>query len=90
MTKNTRAWVRGLLSAFFSGAAGAIGTMVVDPGDFNFQEPGKLLIVSGWSAAIGVVNFLARSPLPDDDEPISPATLRVIKRNTNEADDDGA
>jgi hypothetical protein len=87
MSKNTRSWIRGLLSAFFSGAAGAIGAMVVDPIDFNFAEPNKLLMVSGWSAAIGVINFLAKSPLPDDDEPssiISPTTLQFIRKDDKE------
>lgn len=68
MTKSTRSWLNGLLSAFFSGAAGAFGAMVVDPVDFNFAEPQKLLLVAGWSSVIGVVNFLAKSPLPPDDD----------------------
>lgn len=86
MHRTTKSWFRGLLSAFFSGAAGAIATMVVDPIDFNFSEPNKLLLVAGWSAAIGVVNFLAKSPLPDDDDTgsgpneISPTTLHLIDR----------
>lgn len=87
MTKNTRAWIRGLLSALFSGAAGVLAPMAVDPGDFNFAEPTKLLIVAAWSAGIGVVNYLARSPLPDDDDdnritPRLPLVLLAISLGT--------
>jgi hypothetical protein len=83
MTKTTRNWLRGLLSALFSGCAGVLGPIAVDPTDFNFQEPGKLMIVAGWFAAIGVINFLAKSPLPDDEDTtttVSTTTLKLIEK----------
>ena len=67
-------WFEGLWGAFITSAAGAasaaIGTMVVDPGDFNLHGGiRKLFEVMAVSALIpgmvSLLKFLQMHPLPD-------------------------
>ena len=62
---NTRKWVGGLISAIASGAGGALAVHIVDPADFNLEDPGKLLAVAGAFAVVAVLNFLKEHPLPE-------------------------
>jgi len=73
-------WVRGIIGAFVSGGAGAIGagtgTIVVDPEKFNVSTPqglhslltamGIAFLVSG---IISLAKFLQTHPVPDDASP---------------------
>ena len=65
-------WLRGLFSAGISSFAGAIaagfGPALVDPKDFNLQNPMLMFKTAALGAAIaGIVSmakFLSTSPLP--------------------------
>lgn len=67
-----RLWVRGLIAAAISGAAGGILTgfasIGISPEHFNLQDPALLikvaLVGSAVSAVIGVAGYLQKSPLP--------------------------
>lgn len=64
-------WFKGLISAFVSGGAGAVGTAIVAPaltptlavgtGKF-FVLVGSVFLMSG---VIGMANFLRTKPIPD-------------------------
>jgi hypothetical protein len=67
-------WVRGLIAAGISGAAGGILTGLaaigIDPEHFNFAKGlNAMLQIAGAAAIInaliGVAAFLQKSPLPD-------------------------
>jgi|SRR5689334_1953072 len=65
-------WVYGLFAAFIGGGSGALsgglGTIVVDPNDFNIQHPALLLKVMFWTFIFsGLPPFFAylhQKPLP--------------------------
>lgn len=83
MTKGMKGWLNGLLSAFFSGASGVLAMTFVDPKEFNIDNPGKVAATAAIFGIVGLVNFLAKSPLPPDDDNaggsgISANTLRNI------------
>lgn len=60
------AWFKGLISALSGGLSVGITTMLVSPVTFNFQEGWKrLLIITGVSAVVAVLNYIKQSPLPD-------------------------
>ena len=78
MTRNTRKWIGGLISALASGAIAVLGIAQLDPADFNTDNLGRLFAVAGIAAVIGVVNYLVTHPLPDDgDSTIDPGPLAV-------------
>lgn len=65
MLFNLEAWTHGLVSAFITGAASALGAAVIKPEDFNFQTGfHNLLLMAGWSGVIGAAAYLKSSPLP--------------------------
>ena len=58
-------WVKGLLSAAISAAAGSGALVIVDPMTFNLNEGlPKLGTVAATMAIVAVANFLVKSPLP--------------------------
>lgn len=62
---NLEVWVKGLVSAAVSSAAGSVTVVVVDPVTFNLQDGlAKLGTVAAISALIAVANYLKQSPLP--------------------------
>lgn len=64
--KTPAVWIKGLVSAGISAAAGAVVVMIADPQTFNAQDGlKKVAIVAGLSALVGVANFLKTSPLPE-------------------------
>lgn len=88
MSRGFRAWLGGIISAFCSGVTGGIAAMGFDPIDFNFEKGFyKLAGMSMVVGAIGVVNFLSRSPLWTEDETttttVSTTTLRSIESQQN-------
>lgn len=66
-------WLRGLVGAFVSGGAAAIGggtgVSLVDPDHFNVSHPGHLIEVMGiaflTSAVISLGKYLQTHPIPD-------------------------
>lgn len=59
-------WLKGLLSAAISSAAGSVGLVVVDPKTFNIQEGlANLGTVAAALAIVAVANYLKKSPLPE-------------------------
>lgn len=86
MGRGTRIWIEGLLRALFSGMAGTLGVIVVDPQDFNFDNLGKLATVATIIGVVQVIQFLSQKPLPPDDDedpqnPDAPITRLVRKIN---------
>jgi hypothetical protein len=75
MSNNTKAWIKGIISALITGFTTAITTLVVAPETFNATPEGikKTLIVATVSSALSVANYLKASPLPPDD------TLPLLK-----------
>ncbi len=68
MKKIVHIWLKGLISAIISGAAGSIGPMVAAPNEFNFGAGlNKLLTIAAISGLIGLANYLKDSPLPKDE-----------------------
>jgi len=58
-------WLRGLISATISAAAGGVALIVVDPTTFNFHQGiGKLAEVCGALALVHAAGYLQASPLP--------------------------
>lgn len=58
-------WVKGLVSAAISAAAGSAALVIVDPMTFNLNEGlPKLGTVAATMAIVAVANYLAKSPLP--------------------------
>jgi len=69
-----RLWLRGLIAAAVSGAAGGVLTgfasIGISPEHFNLQDP-RLLIKLGIAAAlvnsfVGLAAYLKQSPLPPE------------------------
>jgi len=78
---NWAGWFTGIMGAFISGGAGsisaALGTMMVDPGDFNFSTGlHKLLLVMLISFLIpgltSMFKYLQLKPVPDAETPAQP------------------
>lgn len=70
-------WLKGMLAAGISGAAGGVMTGLaavgIDPGHFNLQAGMGATVKIGVAAAvinavIGVAAYLQKSPLPDEGE----------------------
>jgi len=58
-------WIHGLIGAVIGGVATSIGTMIVDPVNFNLQDGlPKLKSVAIASAIISAALYLKKSPLP--------------------------
>lgn len=58
-------WVKGLVSAAISAAAGSAALVIVDPATFNLQEGlSQLVTVAVSMSIVAVANYLAKSPLP--------------------------
>lgn len=57
-------WLKGLAAALISGAAAALGSMMLDPDHFGIAHLKHLGIVAGLGAVTGVINFLRQSPIP--------------------------
>jgi len=87
MSKAFRAWLGGLISAFCSGVSGGIAAMGFDPIDFNFQaglyKLGGMSIVVGL---IGVINYLSRSPIWQDEETTTTTVSRTVTTATKEGE----
>ena len=75
--KRFEIWLRGLLAALISGAAGGILTGLaavgIDPQHFNLQAGLHQTVSIGMAAAgingvIGVAAYLQKSPLPETKE----------------------
>lgn len=63
--KNFKVWIKGLVSAAISSAAGSGALVVIDPATFNFHEGlSKLGSVAAALAVVAVLNYLKQSPLP--------------------------
>jgi hypothetical protein len=59
-------WLKGLLSAAISSAAGSVGLVIIEPQTFNLQEGlSKLGTVAAALAIVAVANYLKKSPLPE-------------------------
>ena len=72
ITKNRRAWVRGLVAAIVGGAANAVTNLVVAPETFNIHEGlGKLGASALISALVGAALYLKEHPIWDDDEELA-------------------
>lgn len=64
---NWEVWLKGLISAYISGSATAISTMIVAPDKFNLQNGlSRLITVSMVSGILSAANFLKQSPLPNN------------------------
>jgi len=72
--RNLEIWLRGVIAAAVSGAAGGILTgfaaVGIDPQHFNLQSGAGATLRIGLAAAlinsvIGVAAYLQKSPLPD-------------------------
>lgn len=66
--KNWHVWVHGLAAAAIGGAASGAAAMFANPQEFNFSHSGlvafsKVVVVG---AAIPVIAYLKRSPLPSN------------------------
>lgn len=63
---NLNLWGRGLVSAALSGAAGAVGLIVIDPLHFNLLQGGWKDLLAGALvfAIIGAANYLKEHPDP--------------------------
>jgi uncharacterized integral membrane protein len=58
-------WVKGLVSAAISAAAGSAALVIVDPATFNLQEGlSQLVTVAVSMSIVAVANYLTKSPLP--------------------------
>jgi hypothetical protein len=73
--KKTELWLKGLVAAAISGAAGGVMTGLaavgIDPHHFNLQSGASATTHIGAAAApinsiIGVAAYLQKSPLPED------------------------
>jgi hypothetical protein len=73
--KKIQLWLKGLLAAGISGAAGGVMTglaaLGIDPQHFNLQSGAHATMRIGAAAAlinsvIGVSAYLQKSPLPED------------------------
>lgn len=66
------AWAYGLVGTFIGGGAGAAGSalggILIDPKQFNLDEPAKLLKLAAvtflFTGISGALTYLAKSPLP--------------------------
>lgn len=72
MGKGERVWVKGLVMATISGAAGGFGTglsaIVVAPG-LDAASTAKMVIASAViAAATGLFGYLKQSPLPPPED----------------------
>lgn len=63
---NWKLWGRGLLAAVISGAAGAVGLIIIDPLHFNLLQGGAMELLEGAAvfALIGMANYLKEHPDP--------------------------
>lgn len=77
LQRATKIWLKGLVAASITGAAGAIATSQVvaamDPGTFNFglglnKMLWFLLFSAAIHAVIGAASYLQKSPLPEGDD----------------------
>ena len=66
-TCRARVWLKGLVSAIISGAAGAVAVMIVDPQHFNVHEGWPdLLLLATVAGVLGGANYLRAHPTPWD------------------------
>lgn len=66
--KSVKLWLYALVAAVVSGAAGAVGVIVVDPKDFNLESGlANVCKVAFVMGLIALMNFLKQHPLPDWD-----------------------
>jgi hypothetical protein len=87
-------WLEGLLRAFFSGMAGVLGVIALDPDDFNLNDGfGKTCLVALIIGGIQVVQYLSQKPLPDPGNPGGPPAtdtpFTLLKKGTGETDASG-
>lgn len=63
---NWKLWGRGLIAAALSGAAGAVGLIIIDPSHFNLLHGGAMDLAAGCAvfAIIGAANYLKEHPDP--------------------------
>ena len=63
---NWQTWIKGLISAAVSSASNAGLAIMIKPEVFNFGTGlNSLLMMAAGGAVIGVLNYLAKSPLPN-------------------------
>lgn len=91
--KDPFVWLAGLLSAFFSGGAGAVASgisaIVIAPDKFNLKDGlhNTLHMMLANFVVGGVLGFcirLQKSPLP---EVVSDETTRITRKDVNETKD---
>jgi len=70
-------WLKGLLSAVLSGAAGAAAGMVLDPDHFGLDHLKHLGMIAAVGAIAGVINYLRQSPLPPGEGVLDKAAKSV-------------
>lgn len=65
MSENAWKWLKGAVSAVSGAVVGALGTIVVDPATFEWNSANlkKMAVVSGFTAAVAILNWLAKSPI---------------------------
>lgn len=61
-----RPWVRGFLQTVVSSVVGGVSVVLVDP--HTFSDWDKLVKITGVFALVGVLNYLSKSPLPEEVE----------------------
>ena len=71
----THPWLRSvfaaLISGFAHGSVAVLSAMVIDPTHFNFDDHFwnmvRIAVISGaLGGVVSLLNFLAKSPLPED------------------------
>lgn len=65
MNKNVYSWLRGLVAAAFGGASSIIANVAIG----DEKHFGHLAKIASVAAVVSVVLYLARSPLPESNEP---------------------
>lgn len=63
-------WLKGLLAAFISGAAGGILLMLKDPHHFNLAQAQEMVWPCIGFGLVGLALYLVKSPLTTEKEKV--------------------